>query len=205
MKKTVQILLILIFALTAFRYTAAQQRSEERLEQPADKIQSVSADFVQEKHLKILAAPMLSTGKFYYKAPGSLRWEYFSPVRSILLSHEGKTRRYIIKNRKIIEDQSAGVQSMQIVMDEIVMWLSGRFDRNPDFNLEKRDKKHIVLKPEKESFSRIIQRIEIRLSDRPGVIHSVMIHEGDDSYTRLEFKNVILNDALSDSLFKEIP
>lgn len=195
MKKIVKISIVSIFTVAIFGYVFAQQAID---------IKSVSADFVQEKHLKILAKPMISKGKLYYQSPGSLRWEYFSPIRSILLVDEGKTKRYIIKDQKIIEDSSAKMQSMHVVMDEITRWLSGRFDENPDFAIENKSKNKIVLKPVKKVFSKIINRIEIYLSDKPGIINSVMIHEGEDSYTRLDFKNVILNKKLNDSLFKEI-
>ncbi len=51
----------------------------------AMKIKSVKAEFIQEKHLKILKKPLISKGIFYYKSPGSLRWEYFSPVSAAFL------------------------------------------------------------------------------------------------------------------------
>jgi outer membrane lipoprotein-sorting protein len=195
MKKIFKISIISVFTVAIFGYVFAQETID---------IKSVSADFVQEKHLKILAKPMISKGKLYYQAPGSLRWEYFNPIRSVLLVHEGDTKRYIIKDTEIIEDSSAKMQSMHIVMNEITMWLSGKYDQNPDFKVKHRTKKTIVLVPIKESFSKIISQIDIYLSQRPGVIRSVIIREGNDSFTRLDFKNVILNKTLNDSLFKEI-
>ena len=195
MKKIIQISIITVFAVVIFGYAFAQEVTD---------IKSVSAEFVQEKHLKILAKPMVSKGKLCYQAPGSLRWEYFSPVRSILLVHEGETKRYIIKDKEVIEDSSANMQSMHIVMDEITRWLRGRFDENPDFTVESKTKSKIVLKPAKEAFAKIIQKIEIHLSTKPGIINSVMIHEGEGSYTQLNFKNVILNKTINDTLFKEI-
>ena len=48
--------------------------SWEELKSAAGPIKSISAEFVQEKHLKILARPLVSSGVFYYQAPASLRW-----------------------------------------------------------------------------------------------------------------------------------
>jgi len=195
MNKTIKILMILTLVVTIFGQGFAQQDVT---------ITTVSAEFVQEKHLKILENPLISKGKLYYQAPRSLRWEYFTPVRSILMVNQGQIKRYVVRDQKIIEDSSAKMQSMQIIMDEIAMWLSGRFDKNPDFAVENKTKNRIVLTPVKQAFSKIINRIEIFISDKPGIIHSVMIYESENSYTRLEFKKVILNEKLSDSLFKEI-
>ncbi|MBW1812680.1 MAG: outer membrane lipoprotein carrier protein LolA [Deltaproteobacteria bacterium] len=204
MKRTIGYVVISIFVIITFGYVFAGQKDTEIIEKQTKTIKTVSAEFVQEKHLKILSNPLISKGKLYYQAPRSLRWEYFTPVKSILLVNKGKVKRYIIRDQKVIEDSSAKMQSMHIVMDEIAMWLSGRFDHNPDFAVQNKDKNRIVLKPVNQAFLNIINRIEIYLSDRPGIIHSVMIYESVDSYTRLEFKKVILNEKLSDSLFKEI-
>ena len=204
MEKIIRHLVIPILVLTLFGYVFVRNTDSEVLEPQTKTIKTVSAEFIQEKHLKILAKPLISRGKLYYQAPGSLRWEYFTPIRSILLVDQGQTKRYVVRDQKIVEDSSAKMQSMQIIMDEIAMWLSGRYDENPDFIVEKKDKTKIMLTPAKEAFSKIINRIEIHLSDRPGVINSVMIHESEDSFTRLDFKKVILNEKLNDSVFKEI-
>ena len=57
----------------------------EDIQSAAEKIKSVSANFSQEKHLQILIKPLVSKGRFYFLAPDSVRWEYTSPVKSILL------------------------------------------------------------------------------------------------------------------------
>ena len=49
--------------------------------------------------------------------------------------------------------------------------------------------------------AKVIQKIELTLSERPGIIESVAIFEDEESYTQLEFKNVKLNRQLEDTLF----
>jgi outer membrane lipoprotein-sorting protein len=176
----------------------------EDLKTAAGTVTSVRAGFTQEKHMKILARPLVSEGVLYFQAPDSLRWEYRHPVQSILLLHKGKTRRFVQKNGSLIEDASANLQSMQVVVQEITQWLNGRFDDNPAFAARLEPGRKIVMVPRDESFARLIRRIEVSLSDRPAVIKSVMIFESEDSYTKLEFKDVILNQKLDDALFREI-
>ena len=69
-------------------------------------------------------------------------------------------------------------------------------------SLERKGK--IVLSPKEKAFASVIERIELVLSDRPGVIESVTIYEGKDSFTKIEFHNVRVNEPVKDSLFKEI-
>jgi len=196
-------LLILAIVIAGFLFIGWAD-TWDGLKTSAGKVTSISAEFIQEKHLRILTKPLVSRGIFYYQAPRSLRWEYKSPVRSILLMHQGKIRRYIEGSSGLTEDLGAGLQAMQSVLQEITRWLKGDFANNPMFSASlKRDGK-IVLTPREKAFASIIKRIELILSDRPGVIESVTIYEGKDSFTKIEFQNVRVNDPLKDSLFQEI-
>ena len=174
------------------------------LKTAANKVTSVSAEFTQEKHMKILSRPLVSKGVFHFQAPESLRWEYRSPFRSIMLLHQGKTKRYIHVNQGFIEDSGAGLQSMQTILPQITQWLSGRFDKNPAFTATLEAGQKIVLVPRKQSLAVMIQRIELVLAKRPGIIKSVMIYESQDSFTKLIFHNVILNEPIEDTVFRKI-
>jgi len=178
--------------------------SWEALKSSAGTVTSVKARFVQEKHMKILARPLVSGGLLLFQAPDSLRWEYTQPIESILLLHNGKTRRFVKRNADLVEDASAGLQSMQVVVQEITQWLNGRFDDNPAFAARLEPGRKIVMTPREASFARLIQRIEVVLSDRPAVIKSVIIYENKDSYTKLNFKDVLLNQKLDDVLFQQV-
>ena len=178
--------------------------SWDELKRSAGTVTSVKATFVQEKHMKILARPLVSEGVLLFQGPASLRWEYQRPIQSILLLHNGKTRRFIQKDGSLIEDASASLQSMQVVVQEITRWLNGRFDDNPAFAARLEPDRKIVMTPRDEGFARLIQRIEIIFSDRPAVIKSVMIYENEDSYTKLDFNDVILNQKLDAELFRKV-
>jgi outer membrane lipoprotein carrier protein len=169
----------------------------------AEKLSSISAEFVQEKHMKILSRPLVSGGSFYFKVPNSLRWEYRYPVQSVLLAHDGKTKRYIRRDGVIIEDAGAHLQSLHVVLEEITRWLKGRFDENPAFAVRQEPGPKIVLSPKEKNLASMILRIELIFSDQPGIMKSVVIYEGEDSFTRLDFKNVLLNQPLDDSLFRK--
>jgi outer membrane lipoprotein-sorting protein len=178
--------------------------SWDQIRKTAVSITSIEADFTQEKHMEILSRPLVSRGKMYFKAPKSLRWEYREPVRSILMMHGGTVTRYIIKGDSVIRDSSAGLQSMQVVLQEIAMWMKGNFDADPGFRPELRPGRIIELVPKDKSMSDIIQRIRLKLSNVPGVIDSVSIYESKKSYTAITFSRVKLNLGIPDSLFKEI-
>jgi len=194
-----------IFILIASScFTIGWAESWDQIKKAAGLVHTVRCDFIQEKHMKILTNPLVSKGSFYFKVPESLRWEYESPVKSILLMHKGKTKRFIMKDNQFIEDSSANLQAMGFVLKEITMWLNGRFDENPQFTASLKAGRKIVLLPKQESFTLMIQKIELMLSNRPGIIKSVIIFENDNSFTKLVFKKTMLNDKIDDSMFREI-
>ncbi len=178
--------------------------SWEQIRKPAKDMISVEAEFVQKKHMAILAKPLVSKGKLFFQVPRSLRWEYLSPVNSILLMHGGTVTRDVKKDGVVTKDSSARLQSMQIVLQEITTWMKGNFDANPAFRPELRPGRVILLTPKDKSMADIIRRIELRLSDRPGVIRSVRIYENEKSFTQIEFIKVRLNEKLPQSLFERL-
>ncbi len=200
--RTCHTLLMAVILVTAFlcigwadKWTSAKDA--------CTKVTSVSAGFTQEKHMRILSRPLVSKGVLFYQSPESLRWEYQSPVRSILLMHNGKTRRYIQGKEGLIEDTGADLQSLQIVIQEMTQWLGGRFDENSSFAARFEQGRKIVLTPRQKSISMLISRIELVLSDRPGVMESVTIYESRDSFTRFTFQDATVNQEIAESVFRE--
>jgi outer membrane lipoprotein-sorting protein len=177
----------------------------DRIREKAIDIQTISAQFIQEKHLEILIKPLISKGAFYFRAPGSLRWEYSSPIQSILLMHDGKVRRFMGSENGFKEDAGPGLQGMEMVLQEITRWLKGEFSHNPDYHSSLEGDNKIVMVPKNKAFAKIIQKIEILLSDRPGVIETVTIYEGKTSFTKIRFRDVFINGELADTLFESIP
>jgi outer membrane lipoprotein-sorting protein len=179
--------------------------SWEELKSAAGPVKSVRAEFVQEKQMKILSRPLVSSGVFYYQAPASLRWEYQAPLRNILLMDAEHMERWVDTGGGLAKEAGANLQAMQIVMEQIAQWLGGRFDENPMFAASLDPGRVIVLVPREKAFARMIQRIDVRLSERPGVIDTVTIYETDASYTQLAFKNVVLNQPIDASVFRQVP
>ena len=170
----------------------------------AGRLQSVSADFLQEKHMKILARPIRSKGRFYFQKPGAIRWEYHAPVRSVLLVSDGSTRQFVQGDTGMEENTGPQLQSMDIVMQEIGSWMNGRFDESQAFEATLAAARTIRLTPRHAAFARFIQKIEITLARQDGVIDAVTIYESGDSFTRLTFVNTVANKALPAKLFTEL-
>lgn len=167
------------------------------------RLRSVQAAFVQKKHLKILVKPLVSTGTFAFQTPHSLRWEYRSPVRSLLLMHEGRIRKLIERDGRLEPDNGAGVEAMQVVFQDLGRWLDGRFEDNPMFAAARPDARTVVLTPKEEGLRAMISRIELHLGEQEGVMERVIIVEGEAGATELRFTDAVVNREIPASVFTE--
>ena len=178
--------------------------SWDAIKKGAANITSVRAEFVQTKRMEILSKPLVSKGKLYYQAPASLRWEYSSPLWSVLLMHDGSIRRYVRRGDAVVEDSAARLQSMKVVVREIALWMKGDFDANPAFRAELKAGRTILLTPKEKAMADIIRKIELKLADTPGVIRSVTIYESEKSSTLIAFTGVKLNEKIPDEVFRKM-
>ena len=184
--------------------STAWSSSWESIRAAAGGIQSVEAAFTQEKHLEILAEPLVSRGRLLFAAPDKLRWEYEAPLPSVLLMDGDRVQRFVKTGGAWTEDASAALPAMSFVMQEISRWMNGRFDDNPDFEARLEPEGRIVLTPRKEALATVIQKIVLQLAETPGVIDAVTVYEDDRNFTRLAFDHVRVNQSIEPALFRRL-
>jgi len=167
-------------------------------------IRSVKAEFLQKRSLQILTKPLLSEGKFFFYIPDSLRWEYLSPLRSVMLRKGNNIQIYNFSDGVWKPEMAQAVESRRMVLEEISHWFQGRFDESKAFkHLYSPGPPERVILVSREGINKFINRIEIVLSARPGVIDRVEIEEPGGSRTSIEFKNVEINSNFSSEVFEK--
>ena len=183
----------------------ARANDFEQLRKQSANIKTIQAHFVQKKSLKILSKPLISEGRFYYAAPDSFRWEYFKPLRNIVIANKNNTKRYIASGGKMVEDKTGGAQVMKIVLNEVAGWMSGKFDQNPSFaaTINEGANTKITLTPTEKSMTGMIEKIEIILSKKSATVQSVKIIESANNFTQINFDNVEINKAINPSALQD--
>ena len=174
------------------------------LKEASRNIRSVKAEFLQKRYLKILTKPLLSEGKLFFYTPDSLRWEYLNPLRTVMLQKGSTIQIYNFSEGVWKPEMAQAVEARRMVLAEISQWFQGRFDESKAFKhlYSPGPPGRVILVPG-EGINRFIQRIEIILSVRPGVIDRVEIEEPGDSRTTIEFKNVEINSSFSSEVFEK--
>jgi len=203
MKKRIFLGMTATVLMAAMVSVGANATSLADIQAAAGGIRSISADFIQEKHMKILVKPLVSKGIIRFQSPDALRFEYREPIKNILIMQGKIVSRYIHKDNTFVRDNAAAMGAMTVVMDEISQWLKGDFNTSV-FNAtieEAPEPGRIILVPKDKAMTRFIQDIILVLSEQPGVFKEVIIRENQDSYTRLRFNKVQLNEDINPDVF----
>lgn len=168
---------------------------------------NIAADFIQEKEMKLLARPLVSKGRLLFRSPDNLRWEYLSPVRSVLLMKDGAARKFVWESGAWHEDKSAGLNAIPVVLAQMTGWMEGRFDdaSGQAMFTASRDGRVVRLVPKEEGMRAVIAAIALRLAAGDELVEEVDIHESAspaaDAVTRIRFHNTVTDRAIPDALF----
>jgi outer membrane lipoprotein-sorting protein len=173
------------------------------LQEEFRKIKSVKAEFLQKRHLPILKAPLLAEGRFFFDAPGSLRWEYLKPLPSVMLQKGEAIQLFQFSEGRWRPEMIQAVEARRLVLAEIRQWFQGRFAESKVFShsYTPGPPARVSLNPG-EGINKFISRIEIVLSGKPGIIDRVEIEEPGNSRTSIEFRNVEINPRFPPGIFE---
>ncbi len=171
----------------------------------ASSITSIETSFVQTKTLKILKKPLVSRGVMAYRRPSDLRWEYQSPLQTLLVARAGSAQRFIKHGDTWVPDATAKLEAMKVVLGEINLWLEGNFESSKTFKpaLSKDPgAARVDLVPADPSLAKIISRIAISFGERPGSVSAIDIYEGSEGVTHIVFENPRFDAAIADQRFE---
>ena len=174
------------------------------IQEAARKVTAVQADFIQTKHLKMLARPITAEGKLYYRKPGELRWEYTGPIKSVLIKNKRGISRMTWRDGAYRADAEAKLKPVQLVLEQMELWLQGDYVQSTLFTatLEAGPSPKIKLVPKNKSLGSLITAVYVFLAEQPGAVDSIEIWENQDSVTRIKLKNVKLNGTFPAKVFE---
>ena len=175
----------------------------QKIKSNSSKVQALSCNFSQTRHLAIFTKPVLFSGILTLSKPDKLRWEVTKPIPSVILLNDTKGMRCSANTKPFSFDLASG-QKMRMVYNQFFQWLSGTYDSLHEFyDVKQLSDYRITLKPRDENFSDIIKSIEIEFEPVSLQPKWVIIRESQDDYTEIVFSNYNLSPNLKKSLFTE--
>ncbi|MGB3223344.1 MAG: outer membrane lipoprotein carrier protein LolA [Desulforhopalus sp.] len=173
----------------------------QEIQLASDKVRSFSSPFIQERHLALFASPVIFHGQLIVVRPDRLRWEFTSPVPSVLIFRGDSGTR--------CNDEAPPVQFdlnsdpvMRTVAEQLWLWLGGDYLKLNDlYHIEKKGNSSLVIIPKDESVSEFIWAVTITFSDGSRQPEEVEILEPGGDSTLISFQSYTLNSDIPEILF----
>ncbi len=189
---------------------AAAMRHLEGTRAKIDKLRSVKAEFVQEKHLSMLTGPVVSKGEFFYKAGRKFIWHYLPPDESFTISDGTRIWLYFpaLKQAEVYDmekfkTRSRAFEKLCLGFERPLCDLADVF--SIELTAETQAAFEVLLKPKEEAMARLIAELRILISRETGLplrFHSI---ERNGDRTAISFTKTEINRELADSLFAFVP
>jgi len=162
---------------------------------------SIQSDFEQTRSLAIMEEPLISTGKFYYKKPGLMKWDQQLPTPYYFIINGDNVIRFDGKERKVMSSNSPQIVHFK---NFILGTIDGSMFESDDYaalftrsgNLIK-----IELLPQKKSLARKIDRIELEFGYKKMMLKKLVITEVGGDKMSIVFTNQQVNTIENNTLF----
>lgn len=161
------------------------------------KIKSVSARFTQEKRVRLMAKPIRNKGRFFFRQPGSVRWEY-----------GGETQLQVIFNGTDLWLYYPDLKEAEKVSGTLPFASLMQFDLSTlsaDYDVTARRERGIVkvkLVPRAKGF---LREIEMEMPEDEAFPKIMRLIDANNEATVIAFSDVKLNTQLADEIFRFTP
>jgi outer membrane lipoprotein carrier protein len=185
----------LLAALMLVFISTAHAGVLEDIKERQSGVNTVRAGFSQEKHTELLERPIKSSGKFYFKSPVGVRWEYGDEM---LVVYDGKTL-YLHYTEL---EEAEKVEGVAGYAGPLVFDL-GVILNDYDVDVEESgDAARLLLTPKKPM---PFKSMAMTFPKGAAFPSQVSIFEESGDYTVIDFHGIRTNVPLSDGLFRFSP
>lgn len=173
-----------------------------KVKKKSETIQTIKSDFIQYKHLDFLSNDIETKGKLTYKAPNLVKWEYTNPYKysvifkdnSLHINDDGKKNIVNIGSSKLFE-------KINILIIKSIR--GDMFDTNEfDITYHKTKASYIVKFSLKDpDFKKVIKQFVLHFNKKNYDVAQVKMIEPSNDYTKIIFKNRVLNSTINNAIF----
>ncbi len=195
---------VAVCSLSAVRAQQVDQTvARKEIAHAAARMQTMQCDFVQTKHLQMLADQMVSQGRLYYQQSDKLRWQYTKPYdytfvingSQVIIRNGGRTDRIDASQSKVFREIA------RIMMNSV---LGRNLADNRDFKTSiaaSAEGWTATLVPLRKDMRRMFQTIRLSFDRRQAAVTRVEMTEQNGDRTVIELKNIKINETLPKNAF----
>lgn len=172
------------------------------VEAKAASVKTLTCTLRQERHLAIFARPVIFQGRMALEKPDKLRWEFTSPIASVLIFNGTKG----LKCSGNSEPQRFNLTTdpiMQMVSKQIWTWVNGSYTTlQEQYRMVLLEPGPcLVLTANDPKIAKAISSVKISFNPDSLQPTTVRIQEPGGDHTVISFSDFILNQPLDQSLF----
>jgi outer membrane lipoprotein-sorting protein len=166
------------------------------------KLESLSADFTQEKKLSLLSEKIISSGKFWFKKDNRVRMEYQVPFQYLLILNRGNI--FVRDGEKENRMSSKSNRLFQQINGVLVDCLNGSILGNTNFTsriFENNAGYLLELVPLHQDLAALFKTIVLVVDRRDFLASLIDMQEPSGDETSIHFTRQALNPPIADALF----
>ena len=189
--------LFIIILLILFTLSVSNADIIDDLKAKQANVKTISAQFIQEKHTKLLVKPIKSTGRFLYKQPDRIRWEY-----------KGSTNMQVIYNGREFwlyypdlneADKINGMPQYSSLMHFDISKMSKDYDIK---GTRERNLLKLRFTPKVKS---PVTSIEMEFPEDSSFPKGLKLTDSNGEATSIIFRDIKLNSDIQDNIFTFAP
>jgi len=168
----------------------------------AKNTKTLTTDFTQAKHMDFLSKDIETSGKMNFKTPNMLQWQYVKPYQysivfknnKIFINDAGKKNNIDKGNSKMFDKLNKLIVGSVNgnMFDENEFTIS--YYKTKDFNITK-------LLPKDATLKKYVKQMELYFDKTGNTVSQVKMIEPSNDYTKIIFKNKVINAKIDDSVF----
>jgi outer membrane lipoprotein carrier protein len=199
------IVIAILLSLT-YAYSSAAEELEivvDRIQKKYEEITDFHAKFTQEATVKALDKVQKSEGEVWFKKPGKMRWNYYTPEKDEIVSDGRTLWFYDVAEKQVIESPLAQVSDTQ----NTTSLLSGLGNIKEVFDASFADATELTsngnymleLKPKtgEEQYNKAI----VAFDKDTMVVNSIYLYDPFGNLTTISLKDIEIDKGVQDSLF----
>lgn len=195
---------VLVLVTTMAWAKTDAEKSYRKISEVASKVNTISSEFIQEKHLQMMREALVSRGYFYFLKPDRLRWELVEPSAFGFTVNGDKASRW--RGRKG-RTQSFNINRepvFKVIVDQVFAWANADFKKmSKGYDISVVTQKPLKLKlvPRFKRERKILDHILLEFSGDGSYVRIVEVHEKGRDFTRIRFINPVINQPIAPDLF----
>jgi outer membrane lipoprotein carrier protein len=171
------------------------------------KTQDLQGEFTQETIIEGFETGFKSTGRFYLKKPGLLRWDYLEPSKEHIYVDGDEVMMYVPEHQQVVKGTltqiSASKGPLALLLG--VGKLSKQFTvlESPEDSSDTKKIPDLTLIPKPDGDTApTIKKIMLQLLPDSYLIQTITIFETSGNISRVHFDHIQVNQGLATSLLK---